>query len=161
VVRWADFEQEVPEIAGPGRERIELFDFVLIGTLRKDGSPRINPVEAYVVDGELTMNMMPQSRKALDLLRDPRVAVHTVVTRRDGDEGEFKIRGRALEVEDARLREAISDNFEAKIDWRPPDESHFFAIDIDSAAFVIYSESDQHMTLWTRERGVRQSVRPG
>jgi Pyridoxamine 5'-phosphate oxidase len=160
-VNWSQFERAAPELAARGRERIERFDFVLIGTLRSDGGPRVNPVEAYVVNGELTMNMMYRSRKALDLLGDPRVLVHSVVTRREGDEGEFKLRGRALPIEDAELREAVADNFEQKIEWRPPDESHFFAVDINSAVFVIYEEGHQHMTLWDPQRGITQSVRNG
>jgi hypothetical protein len=45
-VNWAEFERAVPELAALGRERIERFNFVLIGTPRRDGAPRINPVEA-------------------------------------------------------------------------------------------------------------------
>jgi hypothetical protein len=47
------------------------FQFILVGTLTKDGSPRITPVEAYILDGHLLSNMIPRSLKALDLLRDP------------------------------------------------------------------------------------------
>jgi hypothetical protein len=107
------------------------------------------------------MNMMSRSRKALDLLRDPRILVHSPITRREGDESEFKLRGRALPIEDAALRRAVSDTFVEKIDWRPPEESHFFAVDIASAAFVIYQEGDQHMTVWSPERGLTRSVRQG
>src|SRR5256885_13070983 len=46
-------------------------------TLFRSGAPRVNPCEAYVIDGHLLLNMMPRSLKALDLLRDPRVYVHT------------------------------------------------------------------------------------
>ena len=158
-MKWAHFERAAPELAALGRERIERFNFVLIGTLRSDGAPRINPVEAYVVDGHLTMNMMWRSWKALDLLRDPRILVHSVITRREGDEGEFKLRGRALAIADPDLRDAIADTFEEKIDWRPPDKSHFFWVDIESAAFVIYDEGDQHMTVWSPQRGISRSVR--
>ena len=38
--------------------------------------------------------------KALDLLRDPRVTVHSVVADRSGTEGEFKVYGRAEDVRD-------------------------------------------------------------
>ena len=69
---WAELEQAAPEIAAHGRALIEKFQFVLIGTLTKDGSPRVTPVEAYVIDGHLLANMIPRSLKARDLLRDPR-----------------------------------------------------------------------------------------
>ena len=92
--------------------------------------------------------------EALDLLRDPRIFVHTPVVDRRGAPGEFKLRGRAATIEDRGLREAFSDAMEAKIDWRPPEESHFFAVDeIESAAFVTYDEDGtQHVTRWRRER---------
>jgi hypothetical protein len=160
-VNWSEFEQAAPELAARGRETIERFDLVLIGTLRSDGGPRINPVEAYFVNDHLAMNMMWRSRKALDLLRDPRILVHSVITSREGKEGEFKLRGRALSIGEKGLREALADTFERKIDWRPPEESHYFWVDIESAAFVFYQDGDQHMMLWTPERGLTRSVQAG
>jgi hypothetical protein len=50
-MRWADFEEAAPELAALGRERIERFGFVFLGTIRSDGGPRINPVEAHLVEG--------------------------------------------------------------------------------------------------------------
>ena len=97
--------------------------------------------------------MVWRSLKALDLLRDPRVFVHTVVVGREAAEGEFKVRGRAVTVEDAGLREAISDAFEEAIDWRPPEQSHFFSVDIESVAFVAWEDGEQRMRRWSRERG--------
>jgi hypothetical protein len=43
--------------------------------------------------------MMWQSRKALDLLRDPRCVVHSTVTDRAGTEGDVKVYGRAVPVD--------------------------------------------------------------
>src|SRR4051812_48559081 len=63
---WTELEQKAPEIAARGRELLEKFQFVLVGTLTKDGSPRVTPVETYVIDGHLLANMMPRSLKALD-----------------------------------------------------------------------------------------------
>lgn len=42
-MRWDAFEQSCPEIAGPARERFAKDQVVLVGTIRKDGSPRISP----------------------------------------------------------------------------------------------------------------------
>jgi hypothetical protein len=79
VLTWHELEQAAPEIASRGRELIDRFQFVLVGTLTKNGSPRVNPCEAYVIDGHLLLNMIPPSLKALDLLRDDRIYVHTPV----------------------------------------------------------------------------------
>jgi hypothetical protein len=109
----------------------------------------VNPVEAYVVDGDLVLNMMWRSRKALDLLRDPRIYLHTPVTDRLGAPGEFKAAGRVVPIEDPELWEAAADLIEAKIDWRPPERSHFFTVEVDRAAFITYDEDGtQHVKRW-------------
>jgi hypothetical protein len=48
--------------------------------------------------------MLWQSKKATDLRRDPRILVHSVVTSRDGGEGEFKIRGTARSERDLAVQ---------------------------------------------------------
>jgi hypothetical protein len=108
VLTWKELEQAAPQIAARGRELIERFQFVLVGTLTKDGSPRITPVEAYIVDDHLLVNMIPGSLKARDLLRDPRVYVHAPVTAKEGSP-EFKLAGRAAVLEDDALRRKLDD----------------------------------------------------
>ena len=83
MLTWAELETAAPDIMARGQELLERFQFVFVGTLTKDGSPRVNPCEAYVIDGHLLLNMMPRSLKALDLLRDPRIYVHTPVTSKE------------------------------------------------------------------------------
>jgi hypothetical protein len=153
MLRWVDFEQASPELAELGRTRFERFGFLFVATVRSDGGPRVNPVEAYVVDGHLVLNMMWSSLKAKDLLRDPRAYLHTPVTDRLGAPGEFKLTGRALPVEDPALRKAAADVIEAKIDWRPPERSHFFTIDVERAAFITYDDDGtKHVKLWRRDQ---------
>ena len=92
---WEQFEAAAPEMAAVGRAQFEQSGVVLIGTLRKDGFPRISCVEPCILDGVLYLGMMWQSRKALDLLQDPRIAVHNTICTSTGDEVEFSLRGRA------------------------------------------------------------------
>jgi hypothetical protein len=42
-MRVADFEEAAAELAALGRDRIERFGFVFLGTIRSDGGPRITP----------------------------------------------------------------------------------------------------------------------
>jgi len=133
---------------------------VLVGTLRKDGWPRISPVEAFIVDGELLLGMMWQSRKARDLLRDDRLVVHSVVADRMGTDGDFKLYGRAVDVTDADLRGRFADAVEAKIQWRRMEPFHLFRIEVASAAFVIFGE-DRFGLRWDPRRGlVRWEITP-
>jgi hypothetical protein len=142
VLTWAELEVATPEIAALGLELLERFQFVLVGTLTKNGSPRVNPCEAYVIDGHLLLNMMPRSLKALDLLRDPRIYVHTPVTSKDAGEGEFKLAGRAPELLDTALRRKLDDLFWEMIQWRPAPDSHYFEVLAERVAYHRYGENE-------------------
>jgi hypothetical protein len=161
-MRWAEFEEEAPELAALGRERIEEFGFVFIGTVRKDGGPRVNPVEAHLIEGDLVHALVPWTLKAHDLRRDPRAFLHTPV--RDaalGEPGEFKLRARAVEIRAPGFRRTVADALEAKSGWRPPDEWYLVAMEIESAVFHRYDEREDihHVLRWTPERGVEASTR--
>jgi predicted pyridoxine 5'-phosphate oxidase superfamily flavin-nucleotide-binding protein len=160
MLTWDELERAAPEIAAHGRELIERFQFVLVGTLTKDGSPRITPVEAYIVDGHLLANMIPQSLKARDLLRDPRVYVHAPVTAKEGSP-EFKLAGRATVLEDAELRCKLDDLFWEMIEWRPAPDSHYFEFLAERAAWVTYDDG-QHSVRWRLgAEGEKRLYRPG
>ena len=144
---WAEFEEAAPEIAANGRELIERFQFVLVGTLTKDGSPRVTPVEAYIIDGLLLVNMIPRSLKALDLLRDSRVYVHAPVTSKEGSP-EFKLAGRAEVLESQELRQKLDDLFWEMIKWRPLPDSHYFELLAERAAWITYGDEKQQSIRW-------------
>ena len=145
MLAWDELEVTTPEIASLGRELLEQFQFLFFGTLAKDGSPRVNPAEAYIVDGHLLTNMMRGSLKALDLLRDPRVYVHTPVTSKEGILGEFKVAGRAVVLEDATLKRKLDDLFWQMIEWRPDPDSHYFEILAERAAYHRYGDDEKHL----------------
>jgi Pyridoxamine 5'-phosphate oxidase len=155
-MRWDEFTAAVPELAGLGEERLRAKELCLVGTLRRNGWPRISPVEPEFVDGELLLGMMWQSPKALDLLRDPRVVVHSVVSERSGKEGDFKLYGRAVDVQDPDRRAAYRASIKARIDWEPPEPNfHLFAIEIDSAGFVTFAEP-RYGLAWDADGGLRR-----
>jgi len=56
-MRWREFEQRQPKLAALGREKLGGPGVVLVGTVRKDGSPRISPVEPLFWEGELWLPM--------------------------------------------------------------------------------------------------------
>ena len=97
---WEEFQRSDPELAALGRERFDRTGLILLGTLRKNGWPRISPVEVLITDGQLYLGMMWRSRKALDLLRDSRCSIHNAVSDRHANEGEFKVYSRALDITD-------------------------------------------------------------
>ena len=158
-MNWSAFAAEAPELARLGAERFDATGLVLVGSIRKDASPRISPVEPLITDGTLYLGMMWQSKKALDLLRDPRCAVHSTVSKADASEGEFKLWGRALDVKDAGERERCADACVAKINWRPAEPYHLFAIDIESASYIKSTEEGQLVMRWRPGRAAETSLR--
>ena len=155
-MRWDDFADAAPELARLGEERFRGRELCLVGTLRRNGWPRITPVEPDFVDGELMLGMMLRSPKALDLQRDPRLVVHSVVSRREGDEGDFKLYGRAVPVEEEDRRARYRATIKARIDWEPTEPNyHLFAVDVDSAGFVTFAEGKRFWMAWD-ERGLRR-----
>jgi hypothetical protein len=155
-MRWDEFAHECSELAVLGEERLRGRELCLLGTLRRNGYPRISPVEPDFVDGELMLGMMWRSPKALDLLRDPRCVVHSVVSDRMGTEGDFKLYGRAVDVRDPERRARYRAAIKERLDWEPAEPNyHCFAIDIDSAGFVIFGE-ERFGLAWEPDGGLRR-----
>jgi hypothetical protein len=160
VFSWAHFESAAPEVAAAGREQIERFHYLYLGTIRKDGTPRISPVEAHLVRGHLMLVMIAGTLKARDLRRDPRLVLNSPVIDPADPGAEFKLRGRAVDIDDEELREATANAIEATSGWRPPDDWHFFSIDIEDAAHIAWERGVMDMTRWSRRAGIQHERRP-
>ncbi|HEU4354298.1 MAG TPA: hypothetical protein VFT27_01795 [Actinomycetota bacterium] len=155
-MRWDAFEQACPEIATLAGERFAKDEVVLIGTVRADGSPRISPNECDFTAGRLFVSMMWRSKKALDLLRDPRVVVHSTPSDRMNPGGDIKLYGRIVDELDPAVRTAFRDAIRARIDWAPDEpDYHCFSIDVTSAGYAVFGE-DSHALAWDPERGLRR-----
>ena len=154
-MRWSELEQNQGSLAELGKTLLIKPGVVLVGTIRRDGSPRISPVEPFVMDGELMLSMMWGSKKAADLMRDPRILVHSIVVGRDGGEGEFKVRGTARLVENLTLQRRYAAAVSADLGWTPePGRFHLFLIDIDEVTFIRYDQptGDQYVATWPPAR---------
>lgn len=122
---WADFRAAEPSFADTVQRRFGRYEHHVLATLRKDGSPRVTGLEVDFRFGELLLGMMPNSRKALDLMRDPRFAVHANPGPGTGmAEGDVRVSGRAVEVTDPALLARFID--EAK----PPEPFHLFRAEL-------------------------------
>src|SRR5438552_5608037 len=155
-MRWDEFAAECSELAALGEERLRGREVCLLGTLRRNGFPRISPVEPEFVDGELMLGMMWRSPKALDLLRDPRCVVHSVVSDRMGTEGDFKLYARAVDVREPERRAAYRAAIKARIDWEPEEPGfHLFALDVDSAGYVVFGD-ERYGLAWNPAQGLRR-----
>lgn len=155
---WAEFEAAAPELALLGKEQFDRFRVALLGTVRKDGSPRISPVEPYFVDGDLIFGAMTWSMKAQDLLRDGRCVLHSAVTSPDAGESEAKLYGEAREV-GGDLRVSSGETWWAT---RPVEDARVFALDIEQAAVVEWDleRGEMSLTRWSPPDGVSEMTRP-
>ena len=151
-MRWAEFAAAAPELAGFAEDRIHETGILLLGTIRADGSPRISPCEAYVVDGDLMLGMMWHSKKALDLLRDPRLTMATPQADREPVHGDLKLYGRVVDVPEPERRQAYSDRLQAAIGWRPPEPYHLFAADVEQAGFISFGKAPR-LLRWSPRSG--------
>lgn len=154
-MEWQEFERSQPRLAAAGSQRLLDRGVVLVGTVRGDGTPRVSPVEPFLLDGSLWLSMMWSSTKARDLLRDPRILVHSVITGRDGGEGEFKVRGMARAEHDRGVQARYAAAVSEALGWKPePGRFHLFAVDIGHATLIEYSDTagGQHVAMWPPAR---------
>ncbi len=159
-MNWGEFAAAAPELAEQGWERFRAHELCMLGTLRSSGWPRISPCELDLVDDQLLLGMMWESPKALDLARDERCVLHSCTSDRMGTEGDFKLYGRAIDQPDPGVRESYCRAIKARIDWEPTEPFHLFAIDVTSAAYVVFG-GDGYSIVWDPERGLRRwSQRP-
>lgn len=159
MVSWAEFAAKAAELASLGEARLGATGLCLVGSLRRDGWPRISPVEPLITAGQLYLGMMPRSTKALDLQRDPRCVVHSTTSDKDGTEGDFKLYGRAVEISGEQERDSYADALYERIEWRPEGDYHLFAIGITEAAFVRIEDSAMRIRSWRPGEPVTDRVR--
>jgi Pyridoxamine 5'-phosphate oxidase len=156
-MNWGELEAAAPEIAGHGRERLDEARVALLATLRKDGSPRISPVEPFLTQGHLLFGAMSWSSKTRDLTRDPRCVLHSAVSAPDSGEGELKLYGRATEAGD-ELRDTCSGGW-----WleHPREAAAVFYLDVEQAVFIGWDLDRGEMTVrsWSPRRGFRETTR--
>ncbi|HWU05960.1 MAG TPA: pyridoxamine 5'-phosphate oxidase family protein [Streptomyces sp.] len=100
-VSWQDFRTAEPAFADTVRTRFQQYRHHVLATLRVDGSPRVTGLEADFRMDALWLGMMPGSRKALDLRRDPRFALHANPgPDAEMADGDVRVSGRAVEITD-------------------------------------------------------------
>jgi len=159
-VNWSSFASAAPALAQRGRELFERVGVLFIGTLRKDGSPRVSGCEFFFLEEDLYLGMMWQSKKALDLLREPRCYIQSAVTDKNVNGGEFKCYGRAVEVSDSDTIERYGRALKEATGWAPEGSFHLFAFDIDGAAFIEYQQNgDQLLIEWRQGASPHERLR--
>ena len=145
MARWREIESSEPAFAEGVKALFDAHKHKTMATLRKDGSPRISGTEIKIAGGQLTIGSMTNSVKAMDLRRDPRMAIHGPThdpTKGGGWRGEAKVAGRAIEVSSGH-------------------GGHAFRIDIHEVAITGLNKTRDGLVIesWSDTRGYRLGIR--
>lgn len=146
MVNWKAVEAAEPELAASVRAAFDQGKHKTVATLRADGSPRISGIEVEFADGELTFGSMLGSRKSADLVRDPRLALHSPsVDPPEGAPGSWrgdaKISGRAVPT--------------GSVTGPPAGDA--FRVDIEEVVRIGLNETADRLVIqvWRPESGLR------
>jgi hypothetical protein len=149
---WGDVVADAPDLAEAVRRTFEIRKHATLATIRRDGSPRISGSEVEFDDeaGEIYLGSMPAARKALDLLRDPRMALHCPTEDAPpGDAsawaGDGKIAGVAVDVSDVTT----------------PGSPHRFRVDVTEVVLTRVGTPADHLVIesWHPSRGYERRTR--
>jgi hypothetical protein len=149
---WDEFEAQAPELAAAVRAQLTATLHTVLATLRADGAPRLTGLEVHFGDGELWLATMPDSRKADDLRRDPRFAIHSApdVSMVDGD---AKVGGRAVLVDDRATRERFAATLPQEL---PPSGMALFRADLADASLARVDGDHMVIDIWRDGEAPRQ-----
>lgn len=151
MTNWQEFAASAPELSETVRERFSATKHHVLATLRRDGSPRVSGSEIHWHGPDLVIGSMPGARKALDLRRDARFALHANPGDGSMSVPDVKIAGRAVEV--------TGDDHRAWVEEAgpPSDDSHLFRLDLTEVTTTGVSDDQTHLVIhhWTPTTGIR------
>ncbi len=146
---WDEFAAAEPDLSRRVRDLFVAHRHHTMATLRRDGSPRISGTEVDFAHDGLVLGVMGGARRAGDLRRDRRVALHSCTADPGEDPtlwpGDAKISGTAREVDGPQ----------------GPPGSHRFLIDLDEVVITRVGTPADHLVIesWHPGRGVRRIER--
>ena len=140
---WSDFEAAAPALAAEVMRRLDAHVHKTLATVRRDGRPRISGTETELSGGELWIGSMAAARKAEDLRRDPRFALHSGSDDPPGWDGDAKLAGRAHEVAAAS------------------GSGHRFRLDLEEVSALRLNDARNGLVIevWTATGGLRRMER--
>jgi hypothetical protein len=158
MVAWHEFAAESPRIAEVFvRRHRSTGNLCLLATLRSDGYPRISPIEPRIFEGRLVLAGMPDTTKFRDLGRDGRFCLHTATVDPHVGDGDVKLFGDAVNVQDKALHQRFADDLFAQsgFDLRGKDFDPFYVGDLIGASSIEIADGGLAITIWKPGEGER------
>ena len=141
---WSTFLADAPALAAAVRARFDANLHHVLGTLRPDGAPRLSGTELRFEDGQVTLGMMPGSRKLSDVHADPRVELHSAPLEEDLAEGDAKLSGHLVEI----------------VRSEPGHEgAGFFRLELALVSLVRVADDELVLQTWRPGRGTAETRR--
>ncbi|MDT0302065.1 pyridoxamine 5'-phosphate oxidase family protein [Streptomonospora wellingtoniae] len=151
-VAWADFSAAEPAFAAEVGSVFGAAKHHVLATLRADGSPRVSGTEVDLGEQELLMGSMLGARKAQDLQRDGRLALHAAPGPMDA--GDAKIAGVAVEVTDLEEARALLTDPGSE-----PGAFHLFRVLVGEAVLTSVTGDRLRIRHWRPGRGLADDYR--
>ena len=144
MVSWGELRSARPELAEDGRALLYQVGVGLayLGTVARDGRPRVNPVCPLVTPEEMYAFVVPGPKRD-DLLRDGRYTLHSYPC--DDNEDAFSFGGRASAVGDAATRDRLAQQY--------IEERASFGLTVDALADQLLFRFDLERCMLTRTTG--------
>ena len=143
---WSKLATESPELAAAVRARFEVHPHHVLATLRADGSPRVSGSNVQFTDtdgvAELRIGSMAGAVKALDLLRDPRYALHSAPLEEQLGGGDAKVSGVVNPVGTPSATDDVT-----------------FVLEIHEASLVEVEGDQLIITSWSERDGTQRRTR--
>ena len=144
---WQEFCAQAPEFAERVQNRFNAFAQHVLATVSPDGSPRVSGTELFWVRGTLIFGVQPRSRKASDLARDLRVAIHSNPGDGSMADGDFKLNGRAVKLTEPDL-DQVSDALHVGAD------TVLYEVRISHVVSTAIDGGNTKVHLWTPGKGL-------
>lgn len=146
---WAEFAADAPELAARVRAAFAVRKHATMATIRADGGPRISGTEVEFSDDGVFIGTGEGARKTLDLMRDPRIALHSP-TRDPATDGSWVGEGKIAGVV---ARAPVPDSY-------PPGAVRY-RIDLTSAVFTSLTDdaAQLRIELWRPGRPTETMLR--
>jgi hypothetical protein len=150
---WKEITEAEPDFAERVRALFDAHTHKTLATLRRDGAPRISGTEASFSHGEVWFGGMYRGVKSLDLLRDPRFALHSGSGDPPEWKGDAKLAGRAVEITDPERIATVTGGQSGPM--------HLFRADITEVVITRVGEPRDHLVIeaWHEGRGLERRKR--
>jgi hypothetical protein len=153
-VPWSRFAEGAPDLAETVAARFAAHPHHVLGTVRPSGAPRLSGINVMIDDGELWIGSMPEARKAADLRRDDRCALHSAPLDETLATPDVRVDARA----DVLDREAAQYWMEAhapRSDRDDAPEGDVFFLRINAVSVTTVEGEILRITLWRPDAPVR------